>query len=93
MIPKLWISYRIVHIYPPSRTGLAFGFGPSAMASNHAAMAAAEARKPIANFAVGALVLLWADQDPDLITLDLNPKHMVEIGVQVGAADIAGSVF
>jgi hypothetical protein len=93
MIPKLWIGYRTVHIHPFSRAGLAFGFGPSAMALNHAAMAAAQARKPIANLAVWALVLLWADQDPDLIALNLNPKHMVEIGVQVGAADIAGSVF
>jgi hypothetical protein len=56
-------------------------------------MAAAQARKPVANFAVWALVLLWADQDPDLITLNLNPKHVIEIGVQVGAADIAGAVF
>ena len=63
------------------------------MALNHAAMAAAQARKPVADLAVWALVLLWADQDPDLITLNLNPKHMVGVGVKVGAADIARSVF
>ena len=93
MIPKLWIGYRTVHIISFYHAGSVFRFGPFAMVSNHAAMAAAQARKPIANLAVWALVLLWADQDPDLIALNLNPKHMVEIGVQVGAADIAGSVF
>jgi hypothetical protein len=63
------------------------------MASNHTAIAAAEARKPIANLSVWALVLLWADQDPDLITLNLNPKHVIGFWVQVGAPDIASAVF
>jgi len=56
-------------------------------------VSAAQARKPVADLAAGALVLLWADEDPDLITLYLNPKHMVETGVQVGAPDIAGAVL
>jgi len=56
-------------------------------------MAAAQARKPVADLAVWALVLLWSDQDPDLIAFNLNPKHVIEIGVQVGAPDMAGAGF
>ena len=56
-------------------------------------MSAAQARKPVADLAVWAMILFWADQDPDLITLNVNSKHVIGIGVQVGAPDIARTVF